>query len=90
MKEIVGILVVISVLFIFNLQVGTDVVVLAIVTLCLWHGLWRLIDHFEKVLDAEDKPLISAIVSISVGAVLAFCINRFRPDESVRYLEKRF
>lgn len=90
MKSLFGIIIVILILCLFLNEAGINVVGIALVTLFLWHGIWRLIDHIEKIMGFEDSPLNSAIMSISIGLIVAFTLNKFHTIASFTYLEKRF
>jgi hypothetical protein len=90
MYTIVGIAIVLVVLFIYSVYTGVEVVGLGIVTLLLWHGIWRLIDHIEMVTGNEQKPLNSAVVSITLATALAFAFHKFHPQESMTYIKARF
>lgn len=90
MYSVIGILIVLAILFIFSIRIGVEVVGLAVVTLLLWHGIWRLIDHIEEVMGADEKPLHSALVSISLATVLAFAFHRFQHDAAIEYIQQRF
>lgn len=90
MKSLLGVIVIIVVLLMFSAERGSEVVGLAVVTLLLWHGIWRLIDHAEDVMGISASPLASAALSISSGTLLAFTLHRGRSQDSVIYLEKRF
>ena len=90
MYTIIGIAIVLVVLFVYSVHTGVEVVGLGIVTLLLWHGLWRLIDHVEETIGFDTKPLNSAVVSITLGTLLAFAFHKFAPGEALTYIKARF
>jgi len=90
MYTIIGIAIVMVILFVYSVVTGIEVVGLGVVTLLLWHGIWRLLDHLEEVMEIDKKPLNSAVISISLGAILAFAFHSFKPAESMSYIKARF